>query len=1208
MVLPEVDKRPLTEHLLSEVTRGLDGRNREEIVDFEPSRSLFAGVLQPAREHLDASVATSGGSAIGLDFRVKPAVPGEPIRLRVSAAWSHYFAVFPTWDQLIEAGAAEAEPDSEQDTEVGAAVERNPEEADVTEVSLSGDTGVMSADARDETNGAFHLPHHSGRLILPRVFSRVEARVPQKAVVIGVVPEEMELAAAECDSALQQVRAAITANPRTWRHLAAPEKNERELGNSSEIPNADAYETALSAVKGSKVIQPSWKVRIVVDAMPDPSISDVVRIRVLLDNRTPAREEQAGTAGEDRAPLIEPDRLLQERALFDCALEVVVENGLVVPFDFLQAPSDYRTRPQMPAKGVNCVAVQDKDNPQRLVTETLPVFRQPHYRTRDDLSVPFESLVGSEYLSTLNTVEQEMIKYLATWDRYLATSGATSLSPDGLTACRNDRDRFQDEIARFRLGVQTLEREPRLAKAFRGMNTAFTRLGKASGGRVVAWRLFQIGFIVSQLPALAVRELAVGEHDSYASDLRAAHEEVGILWFPTGGGKTEAYLGLIGVGLLYDRLRGKSRGICAWMRFPLRMLSLQQLERLAKVLAALEVFRSQTPELAAGDPFAIGYFVGDGVTPNSISEDEMRKLERDARYREEKRLIRKCPFCNQPVEVRAQRSDWRLTHVCTDPACFTHTSDSLGPYKGSLPVCIVDNEIYRYLPSVLVGTVDKLAIVGRSRHFAHLVGGVRQRCPVHGYTSYDECIEHWAGCKAKKRDLQKLAPVPDPGISLLIQDEFHLLRAELGVFNGHYEGLLRYLGDEAHLAPKVLAATATIEAYDIHAFHVYLSRARRFPQPSWTNGESFYATSTPYMERRYYVGVRSHTRAVEDPIIRICTLYQTAVRRLKADPRAAASVLGRVDLSDNQVQDILRLYDLSLVYVNRKATGGSIVDKLSRAERRLEAEGLGSIQRQLLTGDQRMEEVGTAIDRIERERQDTGDERLDVVIATNLISHGVDLERINMMAVAGMPSHYAEYVQSTSRAARSHPGIVFVCFQSRDPRENSQYEFFPAMHQNMDRLVEAVAVNRFSSFAPWKTVPGLLSGVLLCALSPALYAAGKIAKPLDHLPTLKVALGKVPPSTVGTQGGVVSEDSLRDALLKIIGADRDRPPASPAQIRNTRQQVESALSENLDLIGRGLDNQLKNVIQPITSFRDVDEGIEFGSVNSSNFVTRLRAY
>ena len=356
------------------------------------------------------------------------------------------------------------------------------------------------------------------------------------------------------------------------------------------------------------------------------------------------------------------------------------------------------------------------------------------------------------------------------------------------------------------------------------------------------------------------------------------------------------------------------------------------------------------------------------------------------------------------------------------------------------------------------------------------------------------------------------------------------------------------------------------------------------------------------------MGVRTHTRALEDPIIRITTLYQRALRRLQADPRAAAAILGAEHLSDDQVRHVLRLYDLSLIYVNRKATGGSLVDKLSRTDRQLQSEGLGTTRRQLLTGDQRIEDVARAIDQIERERDSTIEPRLDIVIATNLISHGVDLERINMMVVAGMPSHYAEYVQASSRAARAHPGIVFVCFKSKDPRENSQYEFFPAMHQNMDRLIEAVAVNRFATFAPQKTVPGLLSGILLCALSPDLFAQGAITRSLDYLPTLKAALGMGPSSLAGGATPVISEEYLRKSLYEIVGVDKVRSPASPSQVANVKRQIDSALQENLELIGRGLDNQLKNVVQPITSFRDVDEGIDFHSVDSSSLVTRLRAY
>ena len=181
--------------------------------------------------------------------------------------------------------------------------------------------------------------------------------------------------------------------------------------------------------------------------------------------------------------------------------------------------------------------------------------------------------------------------------------------------------------------------------------------------------------------------------------------------------------------------------------------------------------------------------------------------------------------------------------------------------------------------------MDKLAIIGRARYFHHLVRGVTQECPDHGYTSYDQCVERWnADCKRTNSQLNAFAPYRDSGPSLILQDELHLLRDELGVFNGHYEGLLHLLTAERHLPPKVLCATATIEAYDIQAFHIYMARATRFPQPGWKAGESFYATTTPKQVRRRYVGVYCHTRAIEDAALRITGLYQKHLRDTLRDP------------------------------------------------------------------------------------------------------------------------------------------------------------------------------------------------------------------------------------------------------------------------------------------------------------------------------------
>jgi hypothetical protein len=1182
-------KRQLVEYLIREVGQGISGRDGEDIIDLTPSRALFVGVLQPPRT---ADVAAPVGAvpppdtALGLDFRVAPSA--ESVRLTIKPRFSVYYPVFPDFDNALYANQTVLDPNALSEDPL-------PAETEQLTASQEGSNPDPAADGDSISDDEPTAP--SGRVTLSRVFRRHDINVDPFTIELGDKDNVRTLiGVAEISAAIAKAREAISSDAQLWRHLGSPEEASRELGDAATIATAKAYETALRTKGKTPVSLPPWSVAVQIDSSRDPTHPSAIRVQVLLSNTT-STDIPADV-----------DRGLEERSLFDCQVSVEVERGVLFPFDFLLAPKDYRSKPEMVARGINSTAVCDSENPNRLATENLPVFRQPYYRTKPGDEVVFADLDVDGPQRMLASVSVAMDDYLKRWDQFLKNERPSKWGAAEVAACQADRDAFAREIEGFRLGLEALNRDPILCEAFRLMNRAFVKIGRASGGRLNAWRLFQIGFIVSQLPALAVRELDPADETSFANKLRELLNQVGVLWFPTGGGKTESYLGLLATALIYDRLRGKTRGVTAWMRFPLRMLSLQQLERLSKVIAALNELRAEYSRLAVGDPFAIGYFVGDSVTPNSVNARKMEEVERDAAARETLRLLRKCPFCGESVEIRPLRQQWRIAHVCSNAACFSNTSSVMGAYKGSLPLCITDNETYRYLPAVLVGTVDKLAIIPRSPYCAHIVRGATQQCPQHRYTSYDQCIEagDWAAaCKTKRKSFAALPPIKDPGPSLLIQDELHLLRAELGVFNGHYEGLLRYLGERAYMRPKVLAATATIEAYDVQTFHIYLADSCRYPQPSWQTGDTFYATSTPLIHRRFYVGILNHTRAVEDSALRVLSLYLRAIRRLRNDLPKLIEILGG-NITTEDASAMLRLYDLSLCYVNRKATAGSLADKMQQIEQRvLGRESLGDIKHRILTGDQTTEVIGATLDAIEKEKEDTGEPRLDVVMATNLISHGVDLERINMMTICGMPSHYAEYVQSSSRAARSHPGIIFVCFKSRDPREHSQFEFFFEMHEHMERLIEAIAVNRFASFAPQKTVPGLLSGLLLCDYSPTLFGTA-IAKTLDHIPTLRIALG-LQPGTTSTTPGSISRDEIQTAIEKIIGVDKVYPPASPPQVDNVRARVSEVFDELIGQIGRTLETKLKDAINPLTSFRDVDEGVEFGSRDSSSLIPRLRS-
>ena len=308
---------------------------------------------------------------------------------------------------------------------------------------------------------------------------------------------------------------------------------------------------------------------------------------------------------------------------------------------------------------------------------------------------------------------------------------------------------------------------------------------------------------------------------------------VDILWFSTGGGKTEAYLGLNILALFYERLTGRSAGAQTWARFPLRLLSLQQTQRIAESVLLAEVIRRAHPRLRNTEPFGIGYFVGQENTPNKILLPSDRFYSGwdpglDANC-ESCRVLELCPACRQSrPSVFFDAPSHTMIHACDNESC---------ELSGTLPVYVVDDDIYRWAPSVIVGTVDKLAQIGQQANFRILLGRAMSRCPVHGYSASPQYCGRF-GCQVV------LQPVPAGfrGMNFEIQDELHLLSESLGALDGNYETLFQAVARENGIAGiRIVAATATIEGYIAQADHLYRRETRRFPMPGPTRGQSFWA-------------------------------------------------------------------------------------------------------------------------------------------------------------------------------------------------------------------------------------------------------------------------------------------------------------------------------------------------------------------------------
>ena len=402
-----------------------------------------------------------------------------------------------------------------------------------------------------------------------------------------------------------------------------------------------------------------------------------------------------------------------------------------------------------------------------------------------------------------------------------------------------------------------------------------------------AWRLFQIAFIVANVPAMASRMKCFRhEYD------RERDDTVTLLYFATGGGKSEAFFGLLVLNLFFDRLREKLMGVTAMLRYPLRLLTIQQAQRCSKVLAKAEQVRRRFGYV--GDPFAIGFWVGSGGSPNNhraagmdfipsvddkppTPDVEKELLENVVNYELQNKAWNKipnCPFCKSPTALRIFPSRGGLLgHVCTNSKCETNRDG-----WAALPFYICDADIYDLAPSVLLGTVDKLALIGQFPTTLRRIYGMfgaapwreiatgRLRVPMEPRILGEGPAAH--GCEGlypAYPDGKKL--LSDPFPSLLIQDEAHLLDESLGTFAGLFESaldaVLGELGKSLHelvayepdgqtrRRAKVIAASATVSEPQRQLEHLYQRPvpAMQFPFPGQSLYESFYAgPSVPPVE------------------------------------------------------------------------------------------------------------------------------------------------------------------------------------------------------------------------------------------------------------------------------------------------------------------------------------------------------------------------
>jgi hypothetical protein len=773
--------------------------------------------------------------------------------------------------------------------------------------------------------------------------------------------------------------------------------------------------------------------------------------------------------------------------LFQCRFRVAIEGGSIGEYPTVKRYAKheedeelalvYRDRKTF-GIGHGCSA-QWQDPPpaeglRELQAEPLPTVEVKGLTNEVAMPRPAAKALDLHWLARPETSLEELRVALGAFvDAYEEwTAGqlrATGTFPlDLLPAARRITGRQERAVVRMRSGIAALT-DPASSdvnRAFRIAQEAMLRqflwsarrgdpkpLGagdtqpidpwEARPGRAPTWRPFQLAFQLLTVESLA---------DPDAED----RSVLDLLWFPTGGGKTEAYLALTAFEIALRRLRYQEAGggTAVIMRYTLRLLTSQQFERCATLISVLETMRRQQPELGLGqDPISLGLWVGGETTPNRLDADSKRSpgamqvLDRvlNATKPENPFQLLACPHCGTRLvpENGAPRAHYgfdvsasEFKAFCPDGSCILHEG---------IPISVVDEDLYLRPPSLLIGTIDK---------FARMVWEPRSRS--------------FFGLGAS----DVLPP------SLIVQDELHLITGPLGTIAGVYEAAIDTILAEKGIRAKYLAATATIQRAAEQCKALYARDAFVFPPSGIDASDSFFSRENRNSPGRLFVGVMGPG------------LYSALTSLIQVSAAAADAVCEipqELDAADgSRARDA---YWTQVIYHNSRQELGKTTtmlrdDVLTRLhiiqpveDRRRKFDKVEELSANL-----KGNEVSEALEHLQVEWPSAN--VIDALACTNMISVGIDVARLGLMIVKGQPKSTAEYIQATSRVGRSSrrpPGIVVALYTSFRPRDRSHYETFQAFHQALYRAVEPTSVTPFAPPALDRTLhAGLVVALRHC--------------------------------------------------------------------------------------------------------------------------------
>lgn len=783
--------------------------------------------------------------------------------------------------------------------------------------------------------------------------------------------------------------------------------------------------------------------------------------------------------------------------------------------------------------GVAVHAVTAEDDPTRAVevrTEVIPRYEVPFTETpgldlqdRGEMRKMVErgwldmlslaSLECAELEEALRTLVQD---YAAWIGEQRARIGKSVVGHDA--PAKDALDRCETTLERLRAGLKVLASDANALEAFRFANRAMAhqrirgiyalkrrraeevRLEDVDVRKNRSWRPFQLAFLLLSIPALA--------DPTHADRTSPADAFADLLWFPTGGGKTEAYLGVAAFAMGIRRLQGVvadldgRRGLAVIMRYTLRLLTLQQFQRAATLLCAMETMRQADIAKWGSEPFTLGLWVGNKVTPGTTEQahqavEAIRDKDRNRAGIASPAQLTNCPWCGSEIQpgrdIEVDKVEGRTAIYCGDKLarCEFSKAKSYGNAHPGLPVKVVDEEIYHRPPTMIIATVDKFAMTAWRAEVRTLFGRVRDECDRHGLLWPD----HGCGSghrasgprpAAKVKAVRALRP-PD----LIIQDEFHLISGPLGTMVGLYEtavdDLCAWDIGNVKVRPKVVASTATVRRASDQVRNVFMRRLSIFPPKALDVEDDFFSVQRSVESRpgRRYMGICSPGSSRPAVLIRTYTAFLTAAQGLfdafgaAADPymtlvgyfNSLRELGGMKRLAEDDVQT--RSFRVKMSLVERPGLEQRRVGTIAELTSRVSNADIPKYLDQLEIPFDGVFDPSTG--KFSSQYAPEAPRPIDVVLATNMLSVGVDVNRLGVMVVNGQPKGTAEYIQATSRVGRGCPGLVAAVLTWARPRDLSHYETFEHYHATFYQHVEAQSVTPFS---PRAMDRGLTGGML----------------------------------------------------------------------------------------------------------------------------------